>query len=114
MKTKAAVAGVLAAVALLAGCTTEKSDLTKAQEAGMTDAQALSCQELQKGYRYALDPQAQLELARKVNRWAQNDEDLRIPGQRLAQAAGTPNWVFTSNNFAQECLDLGWPQRDEG
>lgn len=111
MKTK--IVATIAAVAVLglAGCATSARD--QAVQNGMSTTASLACEDFASGYGKVSseDRGARIELARKVNEWAQKDSDLRPYGDRLASAATSTGevWVQVADEFANQCFDLGWP-----
>lgn len=111
MKTK--IVATIAAVAILglAGCATSARD--QAVQNGMSASASLACEDFANGYDQISpeDHGARVELARRVNTWAQKDPDLRPFGDRLASAATSTGevWQTASDEFADQCFELGWP-----
>lgn len=118
VKTIAAM--VSAGVLLLTGvaaCSPELSTIDRAKANGMTDAQALACEDLKNRHQTTSpeDAGARIETARTVNRWAPSaGADLRNAGNRLTYAANsgsTETWKAAVDNFADQCITLGWPTK---
>ena len=120
---KRTLAALLIPVAfLLVACGGNKSTRASvediAKKAGMTDSQFLACEDLISGAKKisAEDKQARLDLARKVNEWAQKSgPELKDAGDILARAANTnaDGWKVGADTFAAKCQQLGWPKKDQ-
>lgn len=111
MSTKHTVATALTIAALaLTACTSsshEPTDPTK-----LDDAAKLACDGFAHGYKAAQTQQARIDLAEKVNEWAQqsNTNGIADNATVLARGAeGSPGaWQIGADTFAQTCLDAGW------
>ena len=121
-KTIKTIAATFSAAILLgtgiAACGQEsRSAIDRAKANGMTDAQALACEDLKNRHQTTSpeDAGARIETARTVNRWAPSaGADLRNAGNRLTYAANsgsTETWKAAVDNFADQCITLGWPTK---
>ncbi len=118
VKTLAAM--VSAGVLLLTGvaaCSPDVSTIDRAKANGMTNEQVLACDDLQRRATTTdpADAGARIDTARTVNAWAPKaGQRLASAGNRLTYAAnsgGTETWKAAVNNFASQCISLGWPTK---
>jgi len=114
MRIRHLAAVALAALALTA-CSSSSDTEDKSKPVDTTkldDAGKLACDDFAKDYKAATTPQARLDLAHKVNKWAPSSKTERIAssGKVLANGAnGSDNaWQIAADTFAQTCLDAGW------
>ncbi|MFE4691737.1 hypothetical protein ACFRH6_16960 [Streptomyces sp. NPDC056749] len=111
MRTRTAAA--LIAAGLLATLTACSSgDTGPADPAKLDDAASLACEDFATGYKGALTTTARVDLANKVNKWAQSSatNGIATNGQLLAKGSelGADAWQVGADAFAQSCLDAGW------
>lgn len=101
----------------VAACSRELSAIDQAKAAGMTNEQVLACDDLQRRATTTdpADAGARIETARTVNAWAPKaGQRLSTAGNRLTYAANSGNagtWTAAVDNFAHECLSMGWPEK---
>lgn len=83
------------------------ADTTKLDNAGQ-----LACDDFAKDYDGAQTDQDRIDLANKVNKWAQDSGTDRIAKNAAAlergSEAGPEAWQMGADAFAQACLDAGW------
>ncbi|MFJ9573584.1 hypothetical protein [Streptomyces bacillaris] len=111
MRTRTTITTALAAALLtLTGCSSEPegpADPTK-----LDDAASLACDDFAHGIKAALTTTARVDLANKVNKWAQDSttNGIATGGKLLANSseADPATWQTSSDLFAQACLDAGW------
>lgn len=114
MKKIAAAALASAAIVLSIAACGSSMPIDKAKDNGMTDSQALACDDFARGFKEvsADDTQGKVELARKVNKYAQQSGDvLKEAGDVLARSAtgSAQAWQMGGDYFAGRCIELGWP-----
>lgn len=123
--TRALAACSLAALALTA-CTPSSSDDSAPAKATPTkpktskpadtskldDAGQFACDDFAHDYNAAVTPDARLDLAHKVNKWAPTSktDGIASGGKYLANGAGGSDsaWQLGADTFAKACLDAGW------
>jgi hypothetical protein len=110
MRTRHLAAVAFAALALTAcgsRSAEEPADPTKLDNAG-----SLACEDFAKGYKAAQTTDARVDLANKVNEWAQSSETNGIAEGATILARGSDGgasaWQLAADTFAQSCLDAGW------
>ncbi|MFC8491792.1 hypothetical protein ACFUJU_13515 [Streptomyces sp. NPDC057235] len=101
------------AVALLLGLTACGSTDDKPADPTKLDASAsLACDDFASDYKAAQTKQARIDLANKVNKWAQSSITNGIADNARALARGadaSPGaWQIGADAFAKSCLDAGW------
>lgn len=118
IKTLAATAA--AAIVLgtgIAACSPELNTLDRAKANGMTNEQVLACDDLQRRATTTdpADAGARIDTARAVNAWAPKaGQRLASAGNRLTYAANSGDaetWKAAVDNFASQCISLGWPTK---
>ncbi|MFJ3282462.1 hypothetical protein [Streptomyces halstedii] len=111
MSTRTTTAALGAALLLaLTACGTEPD--SPADPTKLDNAASLACDDFAHGIKAALTTTARIDLANKVNKWAQDSSTNGIAtgGKLLANSVeAAPNsWQTSSDLFAQACLDAGW------
>ena len=111
MRTITATLTATAAVLLaLTGCSSEPDG--PADPAKLDDAASLACDDFAHNIKAALTTTARIDLANKVNKWAQDSTTTGIAtgGKLLANSAEADpsTWQTSSDLFAKACLDAGW------
>lgn len=83
-----------------------------ADHSKLDDAASLACDDFAHGYKAAQTQQARIDLANKVNKWAQQSETDGIADNAIALARGSEAsasaWQLGADAFAKSCLDAGW------
>jgi hypothetical protein len=106
-----ATALLLAALATLTACTSSGSD-KPADPKRLDNAASLACDDFAHGYKGAQTTSARIDLANKVNKWAQSSATNGIADNATALARGSEAsagaWQIGADAFAQSCLDAGW------
>ncbi|MGW0869933.1 hypothetical protein ACWD3Z_05505 [Streptomyces sp. NPDC002740] len=78
----------------------------------LDDAASLACDDFARGYKAAQTRQARIDLANKVNKWAQESDTDGIAVNAIVLARGSEGsagaWQIGADAFAQTCLDAGW------
>ncbi|MFK0124899.1 hypothetical protein ACIQSP_16480 [Streptomyces nigra] len=104
--TAAAIAA-LALTACSAGSDDKPADPSK-----LDDAASFACDDFANGYKAAQTQQARIDLANKVNKWAQQSGTNGIADNAKVLARGSEAsagaWQIGADSFAQACLDAGW------
>ncbi|MFG2172745.1 hypothetical protein ACGFMO_15410 [Streptomyces niveus] len=115
MRTRHAAVGITTALFIaLTGCFSggDEAGPTPADPTKLDDAAELACDDFAKGYDSAQTEQARVDLAGKVNKWAQDSVTNLIAENATAMArgseAGPDAWKMGADAFAQACLDAGW------
>ena len=110
MNTRIITATVTTLLAVaLTGCSSddEPADPTK-----VDDAASFACEDFARGFKAAQTRSARIDLADKVNKWAQSSATNRIADNATALARGSEGsdaaWQLGADAFAQACLDAGW------
>ncbi|MCD7440249.1 hypothetical protein K4B79_18720 [Streptomyces lincolnensis] len=111
MRIRTTIATVAALVCALTACSS--SDSSKpADPTKLDDAASLACDDFADGYKAAQTQQARVDLADKVNKWAQSSATNGIADNAKALARGSEAsagaWQIGADAFAQSCLDAGW------
>ena len=104
---------VTAAAALLALTLTACGSSEEPADPAMLDSSAkLACSDFASGYKAAQTTSARVDLANKVNKWAQDSATNGIADNATALARGSEGgpdaWQLGADAFAQACLDAGW------
>lgn len=101
---------VIAALITLTSCSSsseEPVDPTK-----LDDSAKLACDDFATGYKAAQTSTARVDLANKVNKWAQSSATVGIATNATALARGSEGspeaWKLGADAFAKACLDAGW------
>ncbi|NJP74563.1 hypothetical protein [Streptomyces sp. C1-2] len=85
---------------------------TSAKPNRLDDAGQLACTDFARGYKAAQTQHARIELADKVNEWAQQSDTDGIADNAVVLARGSEGsagaWQIGADSFAQSCLDAGW------
>lgn len=75
-------------------------------------AASLACDDFATDYKAAQTRSARIDLANKVNKWAQQSATNGIADNATALARGSEAspgaWQIGADAFAQTCLDAGW------
>lgn len=116
MHTRHAAAVTAALLLTLSGCFSGGDEhgptLADPAKAKADDAATLACDDFAKGYKGAQTEQARIDLADKVNKWAQGSDTDRIAenASMLARGSevGTDAWQMSPDAFAEACLDADW------
>ncbi|MFD4000858.1 hypothetical protein [Streptomyces rubiginosohelvolus] len=112
MRTRTTTAALLAATLLLALTACSSSDPGPADPKKLDDAASLACDDFANGFKSALTTSARVDLANKVNKWAQDSitNGIATGGKLLATGSesGPDAWQTSADLFAQSCLDAGW------
>lgn len=78
----------------------------------LDDAASFACDDFAHGYKGAQTQQARIDLADKVNKWAQQSGTNGIADNATVLARGSEGsagaWQIGADTFAQTCLDAGW------
>ncbi|WP_282686316.1 MULTISPECIES: hypothetical protein [unclassified Streptomyces] len=111
MRTRTTTAALITASLLaLTACGSEPDG--PADPKKLDDAASLACDDFATGIKAALTTTARVDLANKVNKWAQdsNTNGIATGGKLLANSAEADpgTWQTSSDLFAQSCLDAGW------
>ncbi|MFD7224819.1 hypothetical protein ACFV9P_28025 [Streptomyces sp. NPDC059892] len=111
MRTRITTA--LAATLLLATLTACGSSEPETTGPKKLDAEAgFACDDFAADYKAAQTTTARVDLANKVNKWAQESKTERIAEMGAALARGSEGsadaWQMSADGFAQACLDAGW------
>ncbi|MFF5891192.1 hypothetical protein ACFY72_20775 [Streptomyces globisporus] len=112
MRTRTTTAALITAGLLLTltGCSSEPDG--PADPKKLDDAASLACDDFATGFKAALTTTARIDLANKVNKWAQDSatNGIATGGKLLANSAEADpgTWQTSSDLFAQSCLDAGW------
>lgn len=107
-----ATAAALCAAALLAltACSSESDE--PADPKKLDNSASLACDDFATGYKAAQTRDARVDLANKVNKWAQSSVTNGIADNAtvLARASegSSSAWQIGADSFAQACLDAGW------
>ncbi|MGW1034321.1 hypothetical protein ACWD4Z_19290 [Streptomyces antibioticus] len=125
MRTRTIIATVAILAGGLAACLSGNSDDTDSSTDGkkssspkssdpskLDDAASLACDDFARGYKGAQTQQARIDLADKVNKWAQQSSTTGIAENATVLARGSEAsagaWQIGADAFAQSCLDAGW------
>ncbi|NUL03587.1 hypothetical protein HRW07_10135 [Streptomyces lunaelactis] len=85
----------------------EPADPTK-----LDDSATLACDDFATGVKAAQTTSARIDLANKVNEWAQSSATNGIAANATVLARGsqgsTAAWQLGADAFAKACLDAGW------
>lgn len=109
IRTALTAAALLAATLTACGSSDdpEPADPTKLDNAGQ-----LACDDFAKGFDSAETEQARIDLADKVNKWAQDSATDRIAKNAAAFARGAQTgpdaWKMGGDAFAAACVDAEW------
>ncbi|UDM00068.1 hypothetical protein [Streptomyces longhuiensis] len=110
-RTATAVGLLVAATLALTACSGAADD-KPADPKKLDDAASLACDDFARGYKAAQTQSARVDLANKVNKWAQQSITNNIADNATALARGSeasPSaWKLGADAFAQSCLDAGW------
>jgi len=105
--TTLATAALLLATLTACGSSDKPADPKK-----LDDAASLACDDFASGYKAAQTSSARVDLANKVNKWAQDSGTNGIADNATALARGSEGsataWKLGADAFAQTCLDAGW------
>lgn len=108
----AAVAAAIAALGLTACSGTDSSSEKPADPSKLDNAASLACDDFAHGYKAAQTQSARIDLANKVNKWAQSSATDGIASNATVLARGSEasagGWKIGADAFAQSCLDAGW------
>jgi hypothetical protein len=113
MNTRTTIAAFIAAGLLtsLTACG-GSTDNGPADPTKLDDAAKLACEDFANGYKGALTTTARIDLANKVNKWAQDSATNGIANNGKALARGSEAspgaWQIGADAFAQSCMDAGW------
>ncbi|MEU9640932.1 hypothetical protein [Streptomyces sp. NPDC048188] len=92
--------------------TRSEASAKPADHSKLDDAGKLACDDFAHGYKAAQTRQARVDLADKVNKWAQQSTTDGIADNAVALARGSEAsagaWKLGADSFAQSCLDAGW------
>lgn len=101
------IAAVIAIVLAVGDTSDKPADPTK-----LDDAAKLACDDFAHGYKAAQTQSARIDLANKVNKWAQSSNTNGIADNATALARGSEGsagaWQLGADAFAQACLNAGW------
>lgn len=101
----------LTALALTA-CGSSNTGSEPADPKKLDDAASLACDDFATGYKAAQTSSARIDLANKVNKWAQQSATNGIAANATALARGSEAsasaWQLGADAFARSCLDAGW------
>lgn len=90
----------------------KKTTATPAVGDKLDDAGSFACDDFASGYKAAQTQSARIDLANKVNKWAQQSNTDGIASNAVALARGSEAspgaWKIGADAFAQACLDAGW------
>ncbi|MFD7204370.1 hypothetical protein [Streptomyces sp. NPDC059893] len=111
MNRTATAAGLLGAALALTACS-GTADNKPTDPKKLDDAASLACDDFAHGYKAAQTQSARIDLANKVNKWAQQSITNNIADNATALARGSEAsagaWKIGADAFAQSCLDAGW------
>jgi hypothetical protein len=109
---RTAAAILLATLAALTACSSGSSDDEPADPKKLDNAASLACDDFAHGYKAAQTSSARVDLANKVNKWAQSSATNGIADNATALARGSEAsasaWQIGADAFALACLDAGW------
>jgi hypothetical protein len=107
--TVAITAGLL--LATLTACGSSGGD-KPVDPKKLDDAATFACDDFAHGYEAALTSTARIDLANKVNKWAQDSGTNGIADNGKALARGSEGsataWKMGADAFANACLEAGW------
>ncbi|MFI9830918.1 hypothetical protein ACIHIX_24915 [Streptomyces sp. NPDC051913] len=110
MRSKHLAALAFAALALTA-CGS-RSDGVRANSNKLDDAALRACDVFANSYKAAQTTDARVDLADKVNEWAQSSKTNGIAEGATILARGSDGgenaWELAAYTFSQSCLDVGW------
>jgi len=111
MHTRYLAALAFAALALTA-CSSSSDGDKPADPTKLDDAASFACDDFAEGYKAAQTTSARVDLANKVNKWAQDSATNGIAEGATILARGSDGgasaWQLAADTFAQSCLDAGW------
>ncbi|MFC8267801.1 hypothetical protein ACFUIZ_19020 [Streptomyces cinereoruber] len=112
MRTRTAAAVLTAALLLgLTACGSSNDD-KPADPTKLDSSASLACDDFATDYKATQTKQARIDLANKVNKWAQSSITNGIADNAKALARGadaSPGaWQIGADAFAQACLDAEW------
>ena len=111
MRIRHTIAATAIAALGLTACSSSDSD-KPADPKKLDDAASLACEDFASGYKAAQTSSARVDLANKVNKWAQSSKTNGIADNATVLARGSEGsasaWQIAADTFAQSCLDAGW------
>ncbi|MFE6284364.1 hypothetical protein [Streptomyces sp. NPDC057877] len=111
MRIRHTAAAIAALACTLTACSASASD-EPADPTKLDDAASLACDDFARGYKAAQTQSARIDLANKVNKWAQQSGTNGIADNATVLARGSEGsagaWQIGADSFAQACLDAGW------
>jgi ABC-type oligopeptide transport system substrate-binding subunit len=111
MQLRHTAAAVAITALALAACSSNDSS-KPADPTKLDDAASFACDDFATGYKGAQTQQARVDLANKVNEWAQKSATNGIADKATVLARGSEGsasaWQIGADAFAQSCLDAGW------
>jgi hypothetical protein len=112
MRIRHTVVAVAALACALTACSSSSTSDKPADPTKLDDAASLACDDFATGYKRAQTQSARVDLANKVNKWAQSSSTNGIADNAKALARGSEAsagaWQLGADAFAQSCLDAGW------
>jgi hypothetical protein len=112
MKITHTLAALTLTALALTACGSSNTSDKSADPKKLDDAASLACDDFATGYKAAQTSSARIDLANKVNKWAQQSATNGIADNATALArrseASASAWQIGADAFAQSCLDAGW------
>ena len=112
MRIRHTFVAVAALACVLTACSGSGTSDKPADPAKLDDAASLACDDFATGYKGAQTQSARIDLANKVNKWAESSATNGIDDNAKALARGSEAsagaWQLGADAFAQACLDAGW------
>lgn len=107
-----ATAVLIALTCALTACSSNSSSDKPADPKKLDDAASLACDDFATDYKGAQTQNARIDLANKVNKWAQQSVTKGIAANATVLARGSEAsagaWQIGADAFAQSCLNAGW------
>ncbi|MFM9602694.1 hypothetical protein [Streptomyces turgidiscabies] len=103
---------LVALTCALTACSGSSTSDEPADPKKLDDAANLACDDFATDYKGAQTQSARVDLANKVNKWAQQSVTNGIAANATVLARGSEAsagaWQIGADAFAQSCLDAGW------
>ncbi|MFF5984409.1 hypothetical protein ACFY78_36760 [Streptomyces olindensis] len=112
MRIRTTIAAAAALACALTACSSSSTSDKPTDPTKLDDAASLACDDFATGYKGAQTQSARIDLANKVNKWAQSSATNGIADNAKALARGSEAsagaWQLGADSFAKACLDAGW------
>lgn len=90
----------------------DKAEKKATDSSKLDEPASFACDDFAAGYKAAQTQSARIDLANKVNEWAQMSNTDGIANNATALARGSEStdgaWQLGADSFAKACLDAGW------